>query len=69
MVKYVFTYSKSTLKKDQQKTPAMKLKRCLCVFIFLSFFIKAYVVGTYLDCIDRSMQFRWVPITYFFIKK
>ena len=28
-----------------------------------------YVVGTHLNCIDLSMQFRWVPTTYAFIKK
>ena len=36
---------------------------------FLIFFIKAYVVGTHLNCIDKSMQFKWVPTTYAFIKK
>ena len=35
----------------------------------LYFFIKAYVVGTHLNCIDLSMQFKWVPTTYAFIKK
>ena len=29
--------------------------------IFLYFFLKAYVVGTHLNCIDLSMQFKWVP--------
>ena len=37
--------------------------------IFLYFFLKAYVVGTHLNCIDLSMQFKWVPTTYAFIKK
>ena len=37
--------------------------------IFLIFFINAYVVGTHLNCIDKSMQFKWVPTTYAFIKK
>ena len=38
--------------------------------IFLSDFLyKAYVVGTYLNCIDLSMQFRFVPTTYAFTKK
>ena len=32
-------------------------------------FIKTYVVGTHLNCIDKSMQFKWVPTTYAFIKK
>ena len=40
----------------------------LCNF-FLNFFIKSYVVGTHLNCIDKSMQFKWVPITFAFIKK
>ena len=31
---------------------------------FLIFFTKAYVVGTYLNCIDKLMQFKWVPTTY-----
>ena len=35
---------------------------------FLIFFIKAYVVGTHLNCIDKSMQFKWVPTTYALIK-
>ena len=37
--------------------------------LFLYFFIKAYVVGTHLNCIDLSMQFKWVPTTYAFINK
>ena len=37
--------------------------------VFVYFFIKAYVVGTHLNCIDMSMQFKWVPTTYAFIKK
>ena len=37
--------------------------------LFLYFFIKAYVVGAHLNCIDLSMQFKWVPTTYAFIKK
>ena len=48
------------------------IKWCFCnVFVcfFLSFFMKAYVVGTHLNCIDKSMQFKWVPTTYAFIKK
>ena len=36
---------------------------------FLIFFIKAYVVCTHLNYIDKSMQFRLVPTTYAFIKK
>ena len=39
--------------------------------IFLIFFIKSinYVVGTHLNCIDKSMQFKWVSTTYAFINK
>ena len=37
--------------------------------LFAYFFIKAYVVGTHLNCIDLSMQFKWVPTTYVLIKK
>ena len=36
---------------------------------FIYFFIKAYVVGSHLNCINKSMQFKWVPTTYAFIKK
>ena len=31
---------------------------------FLILFLKAYVVGTHLNCIDKSMQFKWVPTTF-----
>ena len=64
LVKYVSTYTKGTLKKDQRKT-------CLMILMgfFLIFFIKAYVVGTHLNCMDKSMQFKKVPTTYAFIKK
>ena len=45
---------------------------CVCVFFcdFFFFFvcvcdfflyIKAYIVGIYLNCIDKSTQFKWVP--------
>ena len=37
--------------------------------LFVFFFIKAYVVGTHLNCIDKSMQFKWVTTTYVLIKK
>ena len=26
-------------------------------------------MGTHLNCIDKLMQFKWVPTTYVFIKK
>ena len=41
----------------------------LCVFFFFfysDFLYKAYVVGTHLNCINKSMQFKWVPTTYTF---
>ena len=37
--------------------------------IFSVFFIEAYVVGTCLNCLDKSRQFKRVPTTYVFIKK
>ena len=37
--------------------------------LFIYFFTKAYIVGSHLNCIDLSMQFKWVPTTYAFIKK
>ena len=37
--------------------------------IFLYFGIKSYIVGTHLNCINLSMQFKWVPTTYAFMKK
>ena len=37
--------------------------------LFVYFFIKAYIVGTHLNCIDLSMQFKWVPTVYAFMKK
>ena len=36
---------------------------------FVYFFIKTYVVGTHLNCIDLSMQFKWVPTIYACKKK
>ena len=40
----------------------------LCLFSSDFFFIKAYDVGTHLHCIDKSIQFQWVPTTYAFTK-
>ena len=37
--------------------------------LFSVFFIEAYVVGTRLNCLDLSRQFKQVPTTYVFIKK
>ena len=59
-------------KNDEQRTYLI----CSCIsflysFFFcfvLIFFIKVYVVGTHLNCINKSMQFKWVPTTYAFIK-
>ena len=33
---------------------------------FLIFFIKTYAVGTHLNCINKLMQFKWVP-TFAFV--
>ena len=55
VVKYVSTYTKGTLKKDQQRT---YLKMFLC-FFYSDFLYKAYVVGTHLNCINKLMQFKW----------
>ena len=54
MIKYVPIPIKDTLKKDQKRTYLMMIMR----FFFLIFFIKAYVVGTHLNCMDKSMQFK-----------
>ena len=61
MIKYV----PIPIKDDQKRTYLMMIMR----FFFLIFFIKAYVVGTHLNCIDKSMQFKGEPTTYAFIKK
>ena len=69
---------KKKKKKKQKKKKETDLPKyayvmfflCFCFFVFfLIFFIKAYVVGTHLNCIDKLMQFRLVPTTYAFIKK
>ena len=36
---------------------------------FVYFFIKTYVVGTRLNCINSSMRFKWVSTIYVSIKK
>ena len=70
-------------KKDQQRTSNDAYAMFLCVFFSDFFFIKVYVVGSYLNCINnliqfkyvpttyavKSKQFKWVPTTYAFIKK
>ena len=50
----------------------MMLMRCFCVCVSVCFsliFFKAYIVGTHLNCINKLMQFKWVPTTYAFIKE
>ena len=70
MVKYVSTYTiKGTLNKRSAKDLSNNAHEIFFVGFFLIFFIKAYVVGTHLNCIDKSMQFKWVPTTNVFIKK
>ena len=54
MVKYVSTYYGNTIKKRSEKD----LVDDDYAIFFLSFFIKAYVVGTHLNCTDKSMQFK-----------
>ena len=53
MIKYVPIPIKDTQSKDQKRT----FDDDYAIF-FLIFFIKAYVVGTHLNCIDKSMQFK-----------
>ena len=53
MVKYASTYYEYTIKKRTQKD----------LFdddyvMFSDFLYKAYVVGTHMNCIDKSMQFK-----------
>ena len=54
---YVLTYTKSTPNKNKIskiKDYLIMLMQCFCMFFFflLIFFIKAYVAGTHLYCID-----------------
>ena len=68
-VKYVSTYTKGTLiqrSADDLSNYAYVMFLC---FLFLIFFIKAYVVGKHLNCINKSMHFKWVPTTYAFIRR
>ena len=69
MVKYVSTYTKGTLKYRSAKDSSNDAYAISLCFLFLISFIKAYVVGTHLNCVDKSMQFKWVPTTYAFLKK
>ena len=62
-------YFKKKKKKEHLRwTYQMMLMRCCVVVFFLIFFIKAYDVGTHMNCINNLMQFKWVPTTYTFIK-
>ena len=38
-----------------------------CSFVY--FFVNIHVVGTHLNCLDKSRQFKRIPTTYAFIKK
>ena len=69
VIKYVSTYTKATLKQISAKDLSNDAYAIFLCFLFLIFFIKAYVVGPHLNCIDKSMQFKWVPTTYAFVKK
>ena len=55
MVKYEPAYDKGTLlKKNPKRTYQLMLMQCFCVVVFLMIiFIKACVVGTHLNCIDK----------------
>ena len=71
VVKYVPTYTKGTLKKKMLKTHQIMLMRCLLVFLFFfsDFLYKSTRCGYHLNCMDLSMQFKWVPTIYAFIRK
>ena len=51
MVIYVSTYTRDTLKKRSAKDFSNDAYEIFC---FLISFIKAYVVGTHLNCIDKK---------------
>ena len=68
VIKYVPTYIKGTKKKKKKKKKNAKdllnntnAMFFVCFFFLLIFFIKVYAV-------DKSMQFKWVPTTYAFLK-
>ena len=69
MVKYISTYNKGTLKERSAKDLSKDAYLMFLWFLFLISFIKAYAGGTHLNCIDKSMQFKWVPTRYAFITK
>ena len=60
MVNYVSTKLRVYFKKRSAKD----LFGDVYAIFFLIFFIKANVVGTYLNCINKLMQFKCVPTTY-----
>ena len=66
VVKYKSAYYRYTLKTRSTKD---FFNVVYAMNFFSIFYIKAYVVGTHLNCIDKSMQFKWVTTTYVFIKK
>ena len=58
--------------KDQQRAYLMMLMQCFCVCVCFFpdfFFIKAYIVGIHMNCMDKSMQFKWVPTKYAIMTK
>ena len=71
VVKYAPTYIESNFKKKRTakdlSNDGYALFLCCCFFLLI-FFIKACVVGTHLNCIDKSMQFKLVHTTYAFTK-
>ena len=67
--KICILYTKDTLKKWSAELSNEAYRMVLSGFVFLIFFIKAWVVGSHLNCIDKSMQFRWELTTYAFMKK
>ena len=71
MVKYISTYTKGTLKRSAKELSNDSYAMFLCCSFFFNsdFLYKAYTVGTHLNCIDKSMQFKCLPTTCVFIKK
>ena len=67
MVKYYPPILRVHLKKIRKDLSNDSYATFFCVFFFYSDFLyKAYVVGTHLNRIDKSMRFKWVPKTYGF---
>ena len=62
--RYMFSYCIRSNYRTYPYKRTVKKFRSLQItarIIFLYVILKAYVVGTHLNCIDLSMQFRWVP--------